>query len=104
LITTNYYYIAKQLSKPTMKNVAIGDLLSPEQREMLTPNARELDHDQLSNLQSDKTLGGNLSREDHASIVKLALHRANNGQTVLTYSHMNFDTDDEGNGNGRTNW
>ncbi len=87
--------------------VCLGDLLNAEQKKMLTTKARKLTHNDLTKMQSDPTLGGKLSKKDHASVIKLALHRANHGQTVFTYSHMQFDTDevpsDTGSG-GSSNW
>lgn len=84
-------------------DISLGDLLHPEQRKMLTVPAQQLSRKELSAMQQDPSLGGKLSEEDRSSIIKLAMHRANNGQTVFTFSEMHFDTDNQGDP-GHSNW
>ena len=86
--------------------IPLSNLLNDEQRSMLTDNAANLTKEDLHNLQSNPSLDGRLSAEDHSSIRKLAIHRANSGQTLLTFSHMELDTSaDSGDGGGfESNW
>ena len=85
-------------------NITLSNLLNEDQNNMLTENAQGLTKADLHSIQSDPSLGGRLSKDDHSSIRKLAIHRANNGQTLLTYSHMSLASDDSDGGGFESNW